>query len=142
MVADQELTAISKAPVKSNEQLSWEFFIAKGLTPEQTAGVLGNLKQEHGFNTEDVPSGLGIAQWTSARRDRLIQRGNHLTLQSQLDFIMEEFDTTEAATYSVLKGANTVEQATLAFQYLYERCGDCKQATRLKYANDIYLFYR
>lgn len=136
------MAAVNNAPVKSNEVVAWEFFINKGFTAPQTAGILGNLKQEHNFKTDDVPGGLGIAQWTDARRERLIQRGNHLSLQSQLDFIIEELNTTEAATMSVLKSAETVEQATLAFQYLYERCGDCRQETRLKYAIDIYYLYR
>jgi len=141
-VVTQELAALSTVPVKSNEQIAWDFFIAKGYTAEQSAGILGNLKQEHNFKTDDVPGGLGIAQWVGARRERLIQRGNHLDFQTQLDYMIEELSTTEVASNTALKGARTVEQATLAFQYLYERCGDCRQGTRLNYAIDIYYKYR
>lgn len=132
------MTAQIIAPAKSNERISWDFFINEGFTEEQTAGILGNLKQENKFSTD----GDGIAQWTGSRLEGLKQRGNHLDLKVQLDYIIHELKTTEKATLSVLGNAKTVEQATLAFQYLYERCGDCQQETRLKYANDIYLKYK
>jgi len=148
VVASQEpevvQAPIAQAPViqKTNEQISWEFFINKGFTPEQTAGILGNLKQEHGFNTSDEASGLGIAQWLGSRRERLIQRGNHLDLTSQLNFIIEEFEGTEHHSHQAVKVSTTVEQATIAFQNGYERCGDCRQSQRIAYAIEIYNRYR
>lgn len=149
MVADQEsevvqapVNEIAVAPQKSNEQLAWEFFINKGFTKEQTAGILGNLKQEHGFNTSDEAGGLGIAQWLGSRRERLIQRGNHLDFNVQLNFIMEELDTTEQYAHQALRATTSVEQSTIAFQNFYERCGNCMQQTRINYAFDIYYKYR
>lgn len=151
MVASQESETV-QAPIaqeqapevvkKSNEQISWEFFIGKGYSDVQTAGILGNLKQEHGFNTSDEPSGLGIAQWLGARRERLIQRGNHLDLTSQLNFIIEELSTTESVADKLLRSSYSVEEATIKFQNLYERCGNCMQSQRIAYAIEIYNRYR
>lgn len=128
---------------KSAEQISWDFFINKGYSPIHTAGIIGNLKQEtSGFNTQDVAGGLGIAQWLGARRERLIQRGNHLDLMAQLNFIIEELDTTEHRAKSALIASSSVEQATIAFQNKYERCGQCMQNQRINYALDVYYKYR
>lgn len=151
MVASKESKAVQapisqeKAPEavkKSNEQISWDFFIAKGYSDVQVAGILGNLKQEHNFNTSDEPSGLGIAQWLGARRERLIQRGNHLDLTSQLNFIIEELNGTESVANKLLKSSYSVEEATVVFQNLYERCGNCMQSQRITYALEIYNRYR
>lgn len=103
---------------------------------------MGNLKQEHNFKTSDVPGGLGIAQWMGARRERLIQRGNHLDLVSQLNFIIEEFESSESRAYRAVKASRTVEESTIAFQNLYERCGKCLQQTRINYALNMYYNYR
>jgi hypothetical protein len=133
-----------EAAKKSNEQVSWEFFIGKGYSDVQTAGILGNLKQEHGFNTSDEPSGLGIAQWLGARRERLIQRGNHLDLTTQLNFIIEELNGTESITNKLLKASYSVEESTVVFQNTYERCNPayCMQSQRIAYAIEIYNRYK
>lgn len=61
-----------------NAEKVWNFLRDKGLTPEQAAGVMGNLKVESGFdpfnqeNSQSWPNGgWGIAQWTGGRRDTL-----------------------------------------------------------------------
>lgn len=149
MVAEEEIEVV-QAPVqeiaqvvpKSNEQIAWEFFISKGLSREHTAGIIGNLRQEHNFNTSDEPGGLGIAQWLGSRRERLIQRGNHLDFNVQLNFIMEELETTEQYAYQNLKSTTTVEAATISFQNFYERCGNCMQSQRINYALQAYNLYR
>lgn len=98
---------------------------------------MGNLQQEHGFKTDDVPGGLGIAQWLGARRDRLLAKPDAHTIQGQLAYIIEEFNTTEGAAYRGVKATDNVESATIAFQNLYERCGLCVQSSRIQYAYDI-----
>lgn len=55
-----------------NAQKAFNFFILKGLTPEQSAGIVGNLRQESGVNpSSDNPAasggGGGIAQWEGGR---------------------------------------------------------------------------
>lgn len=61
----------------TREEKVWNYFIAKSLSPEQTAGIMGNMSQESGFdplNIQDpagrtrdpssISAGWGIIQWT------------------------------------------------------------------------------
>lgn len=103
---------------------------------------MGNLKQESNFKTDDTAGGLGIAQWLGSRRERLIQRGNHLDLRTQLEFIIEELESTESPANKMVRSSYSVEEATIKFQNLYERCGNCMQQNRIQYANQMYYNYR
>lgn len=125
-----------------NEDIAWKFFISQGFTPEQAAGIMGNLQQEHRFNTSDVPGGLGIAQWIGGRRAALMQWENYFSINTQLNYIMYEFNNKEYRAYNAVKKANTVEEATRAFQNQYERCGICREQTRISYAHMYYARYR
>lgn len=79
---------ITKLVGSDNVEMAWNFFIQKGLSPEQAAGVMGNLLVESHMqpdNQEDTKpfpqGGWGIAQWTNSknakpgegRRDKLVQ---------------------------------------------------------------------
>lgn len=125
-----------------NEAIAWRFFISQGFTAEQTAGIMGNLAQEHGFKTSNVPGGLGIAQWLGARKAKLLAREDPFNIHVQLQFIMHEFNTTESRAYRAVRNAQTVSEATIAFQNLYERCGMCKQERRIQFAYSILDRYR
>src|SRR3990167_9928557 len=43
---------IKPEPPQNNEDVVWNFLIAQGFTKVQTAGIMGNLKQEHQFRTD------------------------------------------------------------------------------------------
>lgn len=134
----------SPAPVQvhNNEPIIWRFLLSNGFTRNQAAGIMGNLRQEHGYNTSDAgAAGLGMAQWLGNRRAALESKGNHLDLTTQLNFMLEEFNTTERQAGNAVRAAQTIEEATIAFQNLYERCGNCKQAQRVGYARDILARY-
>ena len=124
----------------TNEQIAWNYLIQR-FTKEQAAGIMGNLRQEHNFKTDDVPSGLGIAQWLGARREQLIQRGNYSDINVQLDYIVWELENTESRASTQLRAQTTVEGATRAFQNYYERCGDCRESQRIQYAIEYYNRY-
>lgn len=58
----------------TNAEKSWNYFIARGLTPVAAAGAMGNIEQESGFSASAVESngiGLGIIQWSFDRRTKL-----------------------------------------------------------------------
>ncbi len=64
---------------KDNREKIWNYFMTKGLTKEQTAGVLGNLQAESGFNPGRQESektwpngGYGIAQFTGDNRTAIV----------------------------------------------------------------------
>lgn len=125
---------------KDAQTITWEYFISKGFTPNQTAGIMGNLQQEHNFSTSDVPGGLGIAQWMGGRRSNLLAKPAPFELTTQLDFIMEEFQaprTLENKAYNLIKSSDNLVSSTIAFQNFYERCGNCKQPQRIQYAINI-----
>lgn len=126
-----------------NEKITWNFFIDQGFTAEQTAGIMGNLMQEHRFSTSDAgPAGFGIAQWLGGRRAGLLAKPNPTSIYTQLEYIMQEFRTTESLAYRMIKAATTVEDATRAFQNYYERCGICVESTRIQYAYGFLSRYR
>lgn len=113
-----------------NEVISWNFFIANGFSREQTAGIMGNLMQEHRFNT----TGDGLAQWTVDRKAALLARPDPYNIYTQLDFIMYEFKNGYGLAYRSILASNTVEGSVIAFQNYYEACGDCRESQRIQYA--------
>ena len=130
---------MSVVPINARDFV-WSY-LSKHFTREQTAGIMGNLRQEHNFNTSDVAGGLGIAQWIGGRRARLMTKPNYNTLTGQLDYLMEELNGSESAAGSAIRSARTVEEATVAFESLFERCGDCRTGTRIQYAYGILASY-
>lgn len=116
-----------------NESITWDFLIGKGLTREQTAGVMGNLMQEHKFNT----SGDGLAQWTGSRKAALMAMPYPETIDTQLNFLWTELNGGYAKALAAIRASATVEESVVAFQNLYERCGYCREDLRITYAYDI-----
>lgn len=58
------------------EEKAWNYLRGAGYSEEQTAGVMGNIERESGFNpfiaqggasTPSVSSGWGLVQWTGSR---------------------------------------------------------------------------
>jgi hypothetical protein len=135
----------------SNDKAAFDFFVAKGLTNFQSAGIVGNLDQESGVDPTIAQygggPGRGIAQWSVGGRwdtstnDNVQwyagQRGESATsLNLQLEFIWYEL-TTFGYGFSQLKASTNVTDATVAFQDYYEICGACAQSTRVAYAQAV-----
>src|SRR6185437_11781439 len=55
-----------------NDKIAFDFFLAKGLTADQAAGIVGNLDQESGMDPSiwqyGGGPGRGIAQWSAGGR--------------------------------------------------------------------------
>lgn len=103
------------------------YFMSKGLTKEQAAGLVGNFMIESGLNnTARNPSSgaYGIAQWLGPRKTALIQRyGNNPSLYQQLDFVWHELNTTHKKGLTALRNSKTADEAAAnAFGY-YEFSG-------------------
>lgn len=130
-------TPASAASLDNNEDIAWNFFVNNGYSRAQTAGIMGNLAQEHGFNTSDVGGGLGIAQWLGGRRANLMARPNYLSIHVQLQFLHDELNGPEGAAGAAVRASGSVEGATIAFQNGFERCGACNQSRRIQLAYDI-----
>ena len=106
------------------------FFVEKGWTPAQAAGIVGNLQAESGSNlkTDAVGDGgkaYGIAQWHPDRQANFKRTfGKEIReagLKDQLEFVNWELNNTEAGAGKRLKGAKTAEQAAWIMDEFYER---------------------
>jgi hypothetical protein len=132
-----------------SDQVAFDFFLAKGLTPVQCAGIVGNLDQESGMDPTiwqyDGGPGRGIAQWSAGERWDTTPNANVLwyagqmgedaySLNLQLEFIWWEL-TNEGYGYSDLTAATNVTDAVIAFQDEYEICGQCDSSNRIDHAN-------
>lgn len=139
-----------------NIEKAFNYFVAKGLTPEQSAGILGNLEQESGLdptihqgrkNLGKFPQagvGYGIAQWTPAvRQDALVAYAEKNTvapntLKVQLEFLWGEATGDKsifhngytavvyAGTIDAMKNADTVADAAFTFHKIFERSADTR----------------
>ncbi len=130
-----------------NIEKAFNYFVDRGLTPQQSAGIVGNLIGESGVNPAQQQigggPGRGIAQWeVGARWDTIppvkgqpanvkdfaagpVGNGRALIdLGLQLDFLWHEFNTTESKALTSIRGATTVGQAAVAFLVDFERPKD------------------
>lgn len=137
-LADQ-YNNVMGAGSSENASLALNYFINKGWTREQAAGIVGNLQAESGPNIN--PSALnraggglgarGIAQW---RGDRIRQfqklygtTPDRAPLQQQLDYVQWELSNSEKKAGTELKRASTAEEAAIIFERYYERAGHAIQ---------------
>jgi lysophospholipase L1-like esterase len=121
------------------------FFINKGLTPEQAAGIAGNLKTESEFNVMalgDSGTSFGLAQWHLGRWDNLKKwcKTNGYDPESaagQLEFLWHELNTSEKQALIKLKQQTTASDSAYTFAKYFERPASIS-STRMKNAEDIY----
>jgi hypothetical protein len=124
-------TTPATAPEREKEAMA--FFISKGWTQAQAAGIVGNLVNESRLNPNAVAKNdagpgkdsVGIAQWNTGRLDNLKSYANNKgtpfnDFQTQLEFVHLELNGAEKGVGKKLKEATTVEQATVAMTK-YER---------------------
>lgn len=119
------------------------FFTARGWSPSQSAGIVGNLMGESQLNPGAIGDGgraYGIAQWHPDRQAKFEQiyntpiRGS--SLEQQLEFVDWELRNTESRAGNILSRQMTVEDATYAFGKYYERPADLSKSigSRTNYA--------
>jgi hypothetical protein len=139
--------------VQSNpEETAFNFFVQKGLTKDQAAGIVGNLIQESGVSPTIAQygggPGRGIAQWStggrwdSSSKDNVTWYANQhgvsrWLLTTQLDFIWYELTTYSGYGLASLRASTSVSAATLAFMDKYEICGECASGNRIADANSV-----
>jgi hypothetical protein len=148
--------AMSEAALSNSEQSAFNFFVSKGLTKIQAAGVIGNLMQESSVSPTAVEygggPGRGIAQWSVGGRwdrdsnDNVVwyanqHGGSRWALGTQLNFTWYELESYSSYGLSELRAAGTVSSAVLAFQDRFEACGTCDQSRRIQYAEQALSAY-
>ena len=118
------------------------FFMSKGWSPAQAAGIVGNLQEESGFNpniTGDNGAAYGIAQWHAPRQNAFRSwagrdiRGS--SFQQQLEFVHYELTQgSERGAGIRLRSATTPEQAAIIVDQFYERSNGRARQNRIAHA--------
>lgn len=139
-----------------NQQKAFNFFVQPpaGLTPEQSAAIVGNLMQESGVNpTARNPSSgaYGIAQWLGGRYTALqdfasSHGGNADDLGTQLSFLWYEVTEGGEKVYGAvdaLKAAGSLEQMVEAWETKFERAdpSEANMPKRIEYARKVLQLY-
>jgi hypothetical protein len=139
-------TDVNSGPLAggSNAEKAWLFLGSKGLTAEQIAGVLGNLRAESGMDPAIIQGGaiagpgympvngvgFGLAQWTfTSRQAPLVALANSTgrpitDLSLQLDYLWQELNGSHSYALASLKTATTPEQAAYIFHRDFEGSAD------------------
>ena len=130
-----------------NAEKIWNFFKSKGLTDEQTAGVMGSLWGESNHFQPDLIEagsgiGYGIAQWSFGRRTNLEnyakERGKPASdLGVQLKFLWQELEGPENRALNMVKSASTVREATIAWTNGFERPREDLRPARIKEGEEV-----
>lgn len=128
-----QLGAGTAAPASAEQmrraQEAQNYFVGKGWTPQQAAGIVANLHQESGFNAGavgDNQAAYGIAQWHGDRREALAKlTGKSIvgsSFQDQLEAVHLELTRGQEQTAGrALRKAGTASEAGAIVSRLYER---------------------
>jgi len=116
------------------------FFVNKGLTPEQAAGIAGNMKSESNFKTGTIGDGgtsMGLAQWHDSRLYRLNdfakQQEKSITdPDAQLEYLWSELQGKEKKAYNALLTTTNASDAGASFMVNFERPGNQSRANQNK----------
>lgn len=136
-----------------NAQTALAYFMSKGWTREQAAGIVGNLQAESTAKLDpnalgDQGNAWGVAQWNKkVSPDRVANfrrvigtdlRGS--SLEQQLAFVNWELNNTEKAAGDALRRSTTAQEAAVAMA-AYERYAGWKNpstpTTKQRIANAV-----
>ncbi len=125
-------------------KLVFDTLTKQGMPAHIAHGVLGNLKQESGFNSgayNAKEGAFGLGQWRGDRLENLKRyaqaQGKEISDATvQAEFIGHELSTTESAAWEKIQRAKTPEEAAAAFDQHYERSSGEHVDARVKNAQD------
>lgn len=106
----------------------FQYFVDQGWTPNQAAGIVGNLYGESNLNPAAVGDGgraYGIAQWHPDRQ-QIFKNAFGLpifgsSVQQQAQFVQYELMNNESAAGRALRETTSIQDATRVFMQKYER---------------------
>jgi len=106
---------------ESAQSQVYQGLINRGMPSHIAEGFMMNFQDESGFNvgvTESVPNvhgtrGKGLYQLTGPRREKFETKygKDGYTIDNQLDFLMEELNTTEAGAWDVIRQSQNAGEA-------------------------------
>ena len=119
--------------------------VDRGFDPKVAAALAGNMWQESKFNPAVRPASapyVGLVQWGSpgGRKQNLVKKPNWTTMDTQLDYIKQEFDTVSSfkSIVPAVQAAPTIQKATEIVARKYEGCADPTNPNRLNAAAQLY----
>jgi len=117
-----------KIKQQNKEEYAYKKMLSYGWTPDQAAGIVGNLIRESNLNTTilgtaDTKGSKGIAQWHSGRLETLQNKygSNWTDLDNQLDFVNWELNNTHKKAGDKLRTAQGVYNTGRIVSDDYER---------------------
>ncbi|MFE3758765.1 phage tail tip lysozyme [Nocardia tengchongensis] len=125
----------------------YQYLITKyGFTPQQAAGILGNMQSESSFDTGAFNAGegaIGLCQWEGGRRTALehfaaSQGKSAGDWQVQVDYLMYEMHGSHSFAYAQVKAAQTPTAAAAAFDQYFEQSSGSTHLQREANAEHIY----
>jgi murein DD-endopeptidase MepM/ murein hydrolase activator NlpD len=130
--------------LSGREAEAMNFFIDKGWTKEQSAGIVGNLIQESNLNPEAYnkkENAQGIAQWRGVRIQKFEEKyGKSVrsaSLREQLEYVNWELNNTEKNAGNELRKTTTTSQAASVVDRLYERSAGTELNNRVNNASRL-----
>ena len=147
--------AANGAGISSNASYAMNYFISRGWSIQQAAGIVGNLQAESGKNLSlsavgDGGKAFGIAQWHPNRRtvyERTFGKPwAQTSLDDQLGFIQWELNNSDNVSGNLnknagtaLRNSTTVSQAATIFDAQYERSSGAHRQKRIDNAEALYI---
>lgn len=116
-----------------------------GYNAVAACGIMGNIRQESGFNTgaDDGVEAFGLCQWTAGRQQALKELASStgrspLDAGVQLDYLWQELQDYEDLLPSALNSYGSAGEAAEKFEVTFERAGVPMMENRISYANGFY----
>lgn len=109
-----------------------------GLTPEQAAGLAGNIMQESRFDPKavgDSGKAHGIAQWHPDRRKNINML--NASFEDQVTYLIEELKGPEKSALRRLRLTGDSAQAASVIDQYYERSNGKSRKSRIQHAEDF-----
>lgn len=121
--------------------------LKKGIKEKDSNAILANIAHETGGSFDPKQKqykgpAKGLVQWENPRYSQLRKFAKkkdkaHDDLDTQVDFIVHELNTTEKRAKRALKKVDTVQEKTKVFSDKFERPGKPHMKARLKRAREI-----
>lgn len=132
------------AASKTPPEIAFSYFVEKGWTEHQAAGIVGNLQAECGHMLNCSIASGGIAQWRAERVTRFrTVFGHHFhkaSFKDQLDYIQWELTHPNSPwkdSGRILRGAKDAASAASLFDIHYERSAGTTRGARMANARVI-----
>ena len=125
----------------------YEGLLKRGMSENVAKGFMMNFQDESAFNVdieEKEPNvhgtkGKGLYQLTGIRRDQFEEQyGNDYSIDNQLDFLVNELQTTEKSAFDKMLQTDTAREAAVAIVKSFLRPAKKHEQNRVKkYLNSV-----